>query len=328
MTFSRPRRTALHLACALSAALLPAMSAFAQAWPAKAVRVIVPYSPGSNPDVAARIVAQALTERLGQAFVIENRIGAGGSIGLAAAAKSAPDGYTLVVGHVGALAINPSVYDKLPYDTARDFVPIMQMYKSPLLMLVADSSPYRSLGDVIAAAKAKPGTVRYSSGGNGNGAHLSGESLSALTGAPMQHIPYKSVSDALIAVASGDIDFSFGNQSLGWPMVKGKKLRPIAFSGDARVEEYPDVPLVGDTVKGFEFHDWSGMFAPTGTPAAILGKLHQEMSAALASPGVVRQLRAQGLIPVQNSPEEFVRFIDREQKKWGQLAKRINLKMD
>ena len=315
-------------ACAMAAATLSGMPAFGQNYPSKVVKVVVPYSPGSNPDLATRVVMQALSVRLGQPFIIDTKIGAGGSIGLSAGAKAAPDGYTITTGHVGGLAINPSIYDKLPYDVAKDFVPITQMYKSPLLMLVAENSPYKTLADVLAAAKANPGTITYSSGGNGNGAHLSGESLSALAGVSMKHIPYKSVSDALVGVAGGDITFSFGNLALGMPLVKGKKLRALAFSGDARVAEYPDIPVVGETVKGFEFNDWSGMLAPAGTPPAIVAKLQRDISAVLAQPEVIKTMRAQGLIPVQSTPQEFGKFIDSETKKWGQLSKSINLKLN
>ena len=322
------RRRYFIAACAITAAALSGTPAFGQTYPAKAVKVVVPYSPGSNPDLATRVVMQALAEKLGQPFIIDTKIGAGGSIGLSAGAKAAPDGYTITTGHVGGLAINPSIYEKLPYDVAKDFVPITQMYKSPLLMLVAEGSPYKTLADVIAAAKANPGTITYSSGGNGNGAHLSGESLSALSGVSMKHIPYKTVSDALVGVAGGDITFSFGNLALGMPLVKGKKLRAIAFSGDTRVAEYPDIPVVGETIKGFEFHDWSGMLAPTGTPPAIVAKLQREISAVLAQPEVIKSMRGQGLIPVQVTSEEFGKFIDSETKKWGQLAKSINLKLN
>ena len=321
------RRQSILALSTVMAALLSA-PASGQTYPSRVVKVVVPYSPGSNPDVATRIVMQAMSDRLGQPFVLDTKIGAGGAIGLSAGAKSAPDGYTITTGHVGGLAINPSIYDKLPYDTARDFVPIMQMYKSPLLLVVAETSPYKTLADLIAAARANPGAITYSSGGNGNGAHLSGESLAALMGVAMKHIPYKTVSDALVGVAGGDITFSFGNLSLGMPLVKGKKLRALAFSGDVRVTEYPDIPVVGETVKGFEFHDWSGMLAPTGTPPAIVAKLQADLSAVLAQPEVVKLLRAQGLIPVQNSSEAFGKFIDSEQKKWGQLAKSINLKLN
>lgn len=322
------RRRLIALPAALAAATLAGRPAFAQAgYPEKMVKVIVPYSPGSNPDLAARIVLQALSERMGQPFVPETRIGAGGAIGLAAAAKAPPDGYTLVVGHVGGMAINPAIYDKLPYDPIKDFTPITQIYKSPLLLLVAENSPYKSVADIAAAAKAQPDALTYSSGGNGNGAHLSGESLASLSGVSMRHIPYKSVSDALVAVIAGDATFSFGNISLGMPLVKGKKLRAIAFSGDARVSEYPEIPLVGETIKGFEFNDWTGLLAPAGTPAAIVARLQKEMAALAGNADSMAKLRAQGLIPVNSSPQDFHKFLLSEQARWGKLAKAINLKL-
>jgi tripartite-type tricarboxylate transporter receptor subunit TctC len=321
------RRSFILAPAALAAGSLLGAPARAQSYPERQVRVIIPYSPGSNPDLGARIATQALSQRTGQSFVPETRIGAGGSIGLAAAAKAAPDGYTLVVGHVGGLAINPAIYGNLPYAPLKDFAPVAQIYKSPLLLLVAENSPYRSVADLLAAARAKPGELNFSSGGNGNGAHLSGEQLAALGRVSMRHIPYKTVSDALVAVVSGDAAFSFGNISLGMPLVAGRKLRALAFSGDARVAEYPDVPLVSETVKGFEFHDWTGLLAPAGTPAAVIARLTQEMNAVATQPEVVKQMRAQGLIPVQSSPEEFRRFMEREMAKWGALAKSINLKL-
>jgi tripartite-type tricarboxylate transporter receptor subunit TctC len=324
MNATRRQFVLLPAALAVASAGLPA---FGQSYPAKLVKVIVPYSPGSNPDLGARILMQTLSERLGQPFVPETRIGAGGAVGLTAAAKAVPDGYTLVVGHVGGLAINPSIYDKLPYDPLTDFVPVAQIYKSPLLLLVAENSPYRTVADIVAAARANPGALNFSSGGNGNGAHLSGELLSSLGKVSMRHIPYKSVSDALVGVISGDSTFSFGNISLGMPLVQGKKLRAIAFSGDARVAEYPNIPTVSEELKGFEFNDWSGVMAPAGTPAAIVAKLAQEMTAAATHPELIRNLRTAGLIPVQSSPQEFRAHIAREQAKWGALAKSINLKL-
>jgi tripartite-type tricarboxylate transporter receptor subunit TctC len=321
------RRSFVFAPAALAAGSLLVWPVHAQAWPARPVRIIVPYSPGSNPDLGARIIAQALSERIGQPFVPETRIGAGGAVGLAAAAKSPPDGYTLVVGHVGGLAINPAIYDNLPYAPLKDFAPVAQIYKSPLLMLVAANSPYRTVADVLAAARARPGVLTFSSGGNGNGAHLCGEQLDALGGVSMRHIPYKSVSDALVAVVGGDAAFSFGNVSLGMPLVAARKLRALAFSGDARIAEYPEIPLVSETVKGFEFHDWTGLLAPAGTPAAVLARLQQEMNAIAVQPEVVKQLRAQGLIPVQSSPAAFGRFMASELAKWGALARSIHLKL-
>ena len=326
MTFD-PLRRCLPLA-ALLAFSLHAPVALAQAYPAKPVKVIVPYNPGANPDIGARIVAQALQDRLGQPFVIENRTGAGGSIGTAAGAKATPDGYTLTIGHVAGMAINPAVYDKLPYDPIKDFAPIAQVYKSPLLLAVAEGSPYKSMADLMAAAKARPDQLNFSSGGNGTGAHLSGESLTTLAGVQMRHIPYKSVSAALVAVAAGEVAFTFANHGLVWPLVQGKKLRVLAYTGDARMAEHPEIPLVGETIKGFEYHDWAGLMAPAGTPPEIVARLQREIAAVLANPDVIKQMRAAGLVPVQSNPQLFAQHIAAEGAKWGALAKRINLRMD
>jgi tripartite-type tricarboxylate transporter receptor subunit TctC len=264
---------------------------------------------------------------MGQPFIINTRMGAGGSIGLGAAARSKPDGYNLVIGHIGGLSINPSVYASLPYDVEKDFVPVRQIYNSPLILLVAQNSPYKTVSDVLDAARARPGDLGFSSGGNGNGAHLSGELLASLTGVKMRHIPYKSTSSALIAVANGDVDFSFGNLSLAVPLIDAGKLRALGFSGSPILEQLSDVPLVSDTVPGFSFHDWSGMLAPAGTPAAIVNRLSDEITKVLANEKVRKDLAVQGLIPVDSDPVKFKAFIAAEQKKWGAVARSINLKL-
>ncbi len=314
--------------CALATALTLAAPAWAQVYPSKAVRVIVPYSPGSNPDLMARMMSKNLADRLGQPFVIETRIGAGGSIGMAAGAKADPDGYSIIVGHTAGLAINPNVYTKLPYDVYKDFVPVAQIYKSPLILVVSESSPYKSVADLIAAAKASPGKLTFSSGGNGTGAHLSGEYLKGLSKVSMLHIPYRSSNDSMVAVGGGDINAVFINQSAAWPLVKAKKLRALAITSDTRIAEYPDLPTVAETLKGFEYYDWAGIIAPAGTPAPIVARLQKEMNAVLAQPDVIQQMRNQGFLPVQGSTEDFVKFIASEQQKWGQVAKRITLKLD
>jgi tripartite-type tricarboxylate transporter receptor subunit TctC len=329
MTPHRPTRRAMLLALALTATVGPAASAFAQAYPAKPVKVIVPYSPGSNPDVATRIVMQALQERLGHPFVVDTKVGAGGGIGLSAGAKAAPDGYTIVVGHVGGLAVNPNIYSSLPYNANTDFVPIIQMYTSPLVLLVAKDSPYKNVGDLIADAKARPGQLTFSSGGNGNGAHLTGESLAKMTGVSMRHIPYKGMGPGMTDVVGGIVTFTFGNYSLGMPLVKGGRMRALALSGADRDPQYPDIPVVAETVKGFEFEDWTGVLAPKGTPPEIVKKLQSEISAVLAKPEVIQLMHAQGLNPVKGgTSEQFAKFIQSEQAKWGAIAKSINLKID
>jgi tripartite-type tricarboxylate transporter receptor subunit TctC len=318
----------LALLCALAAVLNFAAPVWAQAYPSKAVRVIVPYSPGSNPDLMARMMSKNLGDRLGHPFVIDTKIGAGGSIGMAAGAKADPDGYSIILGHTAGLAVNPNVYSKLPYDVHKDFVPVAQIYKSPLMLVVSEASPYKSVADLIAAAKASPGKLTFSSGGNGTGAHLSGEYFKGLAKVFMLHIPFRTSNDSMVAVAGGDVNAVFINQSAAWPLVKAKKLRALAITSDMRIAEYPELPALAETLKGFEYYDWGGFMAPAGTPAAIVAKLQKEMNAVLAQPDVVQQMRGQGFLPVQGSSEDFNKFIKSEQQKWGQVAKGISLKLD
>ncbi|MDX3907171.1 MAG: tripartite tricarboxylate transporter substrate binding protein [Pigmentiphaga sp.] len=318
------------LGAGLTAAALAALpqSALAQAYPSRPVRILLPHSAGSSPDTITRLLAQHLGERLGQPFVVENRPGAGGSIGLGAAARAQPDGYTLTVGHVGTLTINPSVYSKLPYDPARDFAPIMLSARTPLLVVVSSDSPYKSIGDVIAAAKADPGKLTFSSAGNGTASHMAGEYFKTVAGISLTHVPFKSAPDALTGVASGNVTLTFGGQPPAWPLVKAGKLRALALTSGERVAEFPDTPVVAETVKGYEMFDWNGFMAPAGTPPAIIGTLHQELSAILAQPDVVRQLRGQGLLPMPNTPEQFGQFIDAERQKWARVAKEVKIQLD
>jgi len=328
MSVIQSRRKLLTLsACVAGSTLLPWRNAFAISYPEREVNVIVPYSPGSNPDIAARIVGEALLKRMGKPFVMNTRIGAGGAIGLGAAARAKPDGYTVVIGHVGGLSINPEIYAHLPYDVKKDFAPIRQIYNSPLILVVAENSPYKTVSDLLADAKKRPGDLGFSSGGNGNGAHLSGELLASSANVSMRHIPYKTTSDAQIAVANGDVIFTFANLSLALPLIQAKKVRAIGFSGAPVLEQLPDVPLISDTVPGFVFQDWSGMLAPAGVPPEIVNTLSDALTAILAEEKIKKNLAMQGLIPVDSDPKKFGNFIAEEQKKWGAVARRINLKL-
>lgn len=310
-----------------AAIALPQMS-FAQNYPAKQVRIIVPHGAGSSPDVATRLIAQRLTERLGQSFFIDNRAGAGGSIGMGAIAKSPNDGYTLGIGHIGTLTINPSVYAKLPYDPVKDFTPIMQTVKTPLLVVVSEASPYKSIADVVAAAKANPGKLTFSSAGNGTASHMAGEYFKTLAGVSVTHIPFRSAPDALLGVASNDVTLTFGGQPSAWPLVRGKRLRALALTSDVRMKEFPEVPVVAETLKGYEVFDWNGFIAPAGTSPEIVAKLHEEITAILKQPELEKQFLDQGLIPVKNTPAQFQKFIESERQKWGRLAKQVNIQLD
>jgi tripartite-type tricarboxylate transporter receptor subunit TctC len=314
--------------CSLAALAICAGKAPAQGYPSRALRILVPHAPGTSPDAMARLVAQRLSERLHQPCVVENRAGAGGSIGMGAAAKMPADGHTVVIGHVGTLTINPSVYAKLAYDPEKDFVPIIQAVKTPLLMVVAESSPLKAVADVIAAGKQDPDKLTYSSAGNGTASHMAGEYFRTVTGAAMTHIPFKNASDALVGVAGGEVTLTFGGQPAAWPLVRGKRLRPLGLTSDARLPEFPDTPTIAETARGFEMLDWSGFMAPAGTPEPIVARLQQEIAAILAEPEIVRTLRQQGLMPVPDTSEHFRRFIRQEREKWTRVARQVNLRLD
>jgi len=322
-----PRFLAKALALATVLAAAP-QGATAQSYPTRPVRIIVPHGAGSSPDTITRLVAQHLGERLGQPFVVENRAGAGGTIGLGAAARAPADGYTLTVGHIGTLTINPNVYSKLPYDPVKDFAPIMLSARTPLLVVVSAESPYKSIADVIAAAKADPGKLTFSSAGNGTASHMSGEYFKTLAGISITHVPFKTAPEALTGVASGAVTLTFGGQPPAWPMVKAGKLRALALTSDQRVAEFPETPVVAETLPGYEMFDWNGFMAPAGTPPAIVATLHKAIAAILAEPDVVRQLRGQGLLPMPNTPEQFARFIDAERGKWARVAKEVKIQLD
>jgi tripartite-type tricarboxylate transporter receptor subunit TctC len=292
------------------------------------VRIVVPHAPATSPDAVARIVAQRLTERLHQPFFVENRAGAGGSIGMAAAARMPADGRTLVVGHIGTLTINPSVYAHLQYDPARDFVPVTLAATTPLLLVTAESSPYRSVAELIAAARADRKKVTCSSAGNGTASHMAAEYFRTRAGVTITHVPFRNASEALIGVANGEVTMTFGGQTAAWPLVRGKRLRALALTSAARLPEFPDAPVVAETLEGFEILDWSGFMARAGTPAAFVAKMQQEIAAVLAEPEVVRRLRAQGLIPSPGSSADFARFIGSERGKWTQVARQVHLRLD
>jgi tripartite-type tricarboxylate transporter receptor subunit TctC len=323
------RRTFLRGAGACLAAGLGALpSAFAASpWPERTVRIIVPHAPGTSPDAMTRLVAQRLTGRLHQTFLVENRAGAGGVLGMAVAAKAPADGYTLVIGHVGSLTINPSVYAHLNYDPERDFTPITQAVRTPLLLVAAESSPWNRVADVIAAARSGE-RITFSSAGNGTASHMAGECFRTLAGINMTHVPFRNATDALVGVANGDVRLTFGGQPAAWPLVHGHRLRALALTSARPLPEFPDVPVVAETVKGFEILDWCGFMAPAGTPADIVARLQQEIAAILREPEVVARLRAQGLIPEPGTSEQFAQFIASERAKWSRVATQVHLRLD
>ncbi len=300
----------------------------AQAYPVRPVRIIVPHGAGTTPDVVARIVGQRLETRLGQPFVVENRPGAGGSIGLGAIAKAKADGYTIGMGHVGTLTINPNLYQHLPYDPIQDLAPIILAARAPLLLVVSTATPYQSIGDIIAAAKAHPGRVTYASAGNGSASHMGAESLKIAAGISVSHVPFKSSGEALMSVVAADVTMMLAGLPESWQLVKDRRLRAIALSSDKRSTDHPTIPVLSESLKGVSLLNWTGFVAPRATPPDIVGLLHREISAILAESPIQRKFQEQSLQAVPNSSEEFARFIQSELARWKTVAKAVNLRLD
>lgn len=310
------------LATAFAVATLPAAAlaqAPAQAWPVKSLRIVVPFAPGGSTDIVARALGARASEGLGQTVVIENRAGAGGNIGAEVAARAAPDGYTLFMGHVGTLAINPALYRKLPYDPIRDFAPITLAIASPLMLVVPPSLPAKTLKDVLALARTRPGQLTYSSAGSGSASHLSGALLESLGKVDVLHVPYKGTGPATMAVVGGEVSMMFSGQGTSWPLVNSGKLRAIAHTGSKSIPNAPKLAAMNDTLPGYEVINWHGVLAPAGTSAEIIRRLHAEFVKALGSAEVRARLTEDGFQVVGNTPDEFTRFIASEKDKWAKV---------
>jgi tripartite-type tricarboxylate transporter receptor subunit TctC len=308
------------------AAILPAAPAIAQSYPNRPIRLIVPYPPGGGTDIVGRVIGQKLHEALGQPVVIDNRGGAGGTIGTAAAAKAAPDGYTLVLvptSHV----INPSIYSKLPYDTEKDFAPITMAASAAILMAAHPSVPASTMRQLVDAAKAQPQTIsNYGSSGAGTVFHLTGELFKQLTGLTLQHVPYRGGAPAVTALLGGEISVAFETMLALQPHVRAGTLRALAITSTQRSAVMPDIPTAVEAGYPSLVADNSyAVFAPAGTPPAVVERLHGTIVAALASPEVRDKLREQGAEVVGNSPAELAAYVAAEIPKWAALARQAGL---
>jgi tripartite-type tricarboxylate transporter receptor subunit TctC len=333
---SPSRRILLAGGAAVATGLLP-QSSFAQgAWPAKPVRIVVPFAAGGTTDILARAVAQELTKSLGQSFVVDNKPGAGGNIGADLVAKAAPDGYTLLMGTVGTHAINKSLYAKMPYDPQKDFQPVTLVAGVPNVMVVnAEKAAARKIAtvqDFMKYAKANPGKLNMASSGNGTSIHLAGELFKSMTGVYLTHFPFQGSNPALFSLMSGDMDVMFDNLPSAMTHIKSGKLKALAVTSATRSAALPDVPTVeeagGPALKGFEASSWFGLLAPAGTPMDIVQRIQQETAKALATPAMKERLLAQGAIPSGNTPAQFAQLIDREMKKWAPVVKASGAKVD
>ncbi|MEO7729294.1 MAG: tripartite tricarboxylate transporter substrate binding protein [Burkholderiales bacterium] len=314
--------------CITMAMLAACVSVAAQSYPAKAVRVVVPYSPGGPLDDVMRVVGHRLTEMWGQSVLVDNRTGAGGSIGADFVAKSAPDGYTLLLGNAGPMTINPGLQKKLGYDVQRDFTPVTQMTASPMVLVVHPSLPVKSVPDLVRLAKARPGQLVYATAGVGNLQHLAMEDVQARAGIRMNHVPYKGAPPALIDVMSGQIDLMFANIVGVLQHIKTGKVRAVAVSSARRAAVLPDVPSVADSFAGFNATGWTGVFAPAGTPKEVINKLHADITAVLARADIRERFTDQGAEVVAGSSDQLGAFVRAESALYAKIIRSSGIKVD
>jgi tripartite-type tricarboxylate transporter receptor subunit TctC len=315
----------MRLIMAALAAAFAAAAAHAQTYPTKPVHVIVPFTPGSATDVVARTVAQALSTRMGQVFVVENRPGAGGTIGANLVAKAAPDGYTLLVNSSGH-TVNPSIYASIPFDTAKDLAGISLLAEQPNILVVAPSKGWKTAGDLVKAAKAEPGKLTYASAGAGSATHMNAEKFRVSAGIDAVHIPYKGTPEALTDTMNGRVDYFFAPVIAALPMVRDNRVTALAVGSAKRASVLPDVPTTEEAgYPGSAYNFWVGMLAPAGTPPAIVDQLNKEVTAALASPEVKDRLAALGADAAPMPAADFDKMIAQELKDNAQLVKQAGI---
>jgi tripartite-type tricarboxylate transporter receptor subunit TctC len=309
--------------------MLAAASAQSQAWPSKPIRFIVPFPPGAATDLLTRTVAPKLGEGLGQQVVVDNRSGAGGMIGVELAAKSPPDGYTLVLATVGPIAINPSLYAKMPYDPVKELAPVTLAGNIFNVLIVHPALAARSVKALIALARARPGELNFGSSGAGAADHLSAELFQVMTKTKMVHIPYKGGPLAMVDLISGNLQLMFATVPTAIGLIKGGKVRAMAITNSKRFPLMPELPTVAEAgIPGFAVDNWCGVFATGGTPAGIVARLNAELVKVLAVPDVKKRLLENGIDAVSDTPEQFAAYIRAETTKWASVIKDANVKLD
>ena len=308
--------------------LVTCVSALAQAYPAKPIKIVVPFPAGGIADLYGRLLGARLSEPWGQPIVIENRTGAGGNIGADAVAKSAPDGYTLVMGSFGTHAVNVSLFSSMPYDPVRDFAPIVLVLEAEGLLVVHPSVPAQSLLDLIAYARAHPGRVTFASAGMGTASHLAGELFKTMARVEMTHVPYKGNVPAITDLLAGQTSLLFGTMPTVLPHARAGKLRALATIGSVRSAAAPELPTVGETLPGFEVNNWVGLLAPAGTPNEIVRKWNLEVNKIMQGADLKQRLLTEGARFAPNTPEEFSAFIKSEIAKWAPVVKAPGARVD
>ncbi len=320
MSHLADRRSLMLAALSLSAAPL----AWAQG---KTVRLVVPFTPGGSTDILARAIAPKLAIALGVNVIVENKAGAGGSLGAGDVAKAEADGNTLLMGHIGTLAVNPAIYPKLPYDPVKSFAPVAWVARVPNVLVVPSSSPVKTFQEFIAQARNNPGRLTFSSGGNGSAAHITFEYLKLRAKVFMLHIPYRGTAPSINDLIAGQVDSTFTGTPAVLPHVRSGRLRALAVSSPKRIASLPDVPTVAESgFAGWEADQWYGVVAPAGTPAAVVSRLNAEINKALLLPDVAQQLAGEGAEPTPGTPQAFAQLIQREIPRWAEVVKAGNVK--
>lgn len=327
-TTNTPRRHVIGVVCAALCAAAASPLAWANDYPNKPVKLVVPYPPGGPTDIVARVVAQKLQEQMGQSFFIENRPGAGANIGAEAVARSPADGYTLVVATT-AHAINPSLFAKLSYSITKDFAPISQLTSGPLVIVTNPATPANNVKELIALAKSKQGGLNYASSGNGQSTHLSAELFNAMGGVKMAHVPYKGSAPALTDVMGGQADLMFDTMLSSMPHVKAGKLKALAVTSSQRSPSAPGIPTVAESgLPGYEAIAWNGLLAPAGTPKEVVDRLSAELKKVLDNPEVAQRFEAQGFAAAWSTPTAYAGFLQAEVDKWGKVVKASGARID
>jgi tripartite-type tricarboxylate transporter receptor subunit TctC len=308
---------------------LVSMPAAAQAYPAKPVRMVLPYPPGGGSDTIGRPLAQKLSESLGQQVVVENRGGANGNIGMEHVARATPDGYTIVFALTAQLAVNPALYGKVPYDPVKDFAPITLLGTGAYILVVHPSLPARTLKQLVALAKAQPGQIAYSSSGNGSGGHLAAELLNSMAGIRMLHVPYKGGGPALVDLIAGQVQVLFSTQLASWPHIQSGRIRALAVSTAKRPASIPDLPTVAEAgLPGYDSGVWYGVLAPAGTPRDVIMKLNGEIIRALKVQDYRALLVNNAIDPIGSPPEQLGQYIKSELTKWAKVVKEAGVRVD
>jgi len=306
--------------------------ASAQAYPNRPMKILVPFTPGGSADLLARSIGTEIGKAFGQPVVVENLAGAGGTVATERAAKSPADGYTLFMGHIGTLAVNPSLYPKMNLHPTREFAPVAWVARVPNILVVHPSVPARNLKEQVALLKSKPGALSYGSGGNGSAAHITMEYLKMQTGTSALHIPYRGTAPSVNDLLAGQLQMLFTGAPALMPFIKSGKMIPIAVSSPKRIKVLPDVPTVAESgvpgTAGFEADQWYGLVAPAGTPADIVAKLNTQINASLNSEEVARRMATEGAEPTPTTPQAFGQLIDRELARWTQVVKKANVTVD